>query len=691
MLRTDMRALKAALKVLVGLALGLGVAELVFRSRDDGAFPHLNLYVEDAALGVALAPNGETRVKLGANPTTTVRTNALGFRGADWPAAGTGDVLVVGDSQVFGLGVEETETFSARLSELRKVTVLNAGVPTYGPHEYTTLVERLVETRKPAHVIYVLNVSNDLFELGRPNTTRHRVWDGWAVRSETAPAGALTPFPFRHEVMNRSHLMYAARRFVAGTANLGQEAASEGTWTDVIAAGASTKPLVVDDAETRKTLQLRASLTKALDDLQRELAQHLSERISEDDAYAEASKVLPPLQQGDPRDIVQVPFLEGARSVEVTAHQLYAAALGIDANEARLLGLAKKMKDPELEALLTRRRTLRSEMGPAVGASGKHEASPLEQMLKRTRDACDKVGARLLVVALPLDVMVSADEWKKYGKPAMDLSATKVLLDDIVARAEAVGASGLDPTSALAKAEPGAFLDGDLHLTPKGHAALAAALMTALDAPPPKPKSALVLPEGRSWPPTSDEWRQVPEVTVKGSTAANCDTRQVREWFRMECRDTEAHEGEPLRIAGITVLSGGHGEVVEGRTRNHWVMLPVLEGDTVTMRVDWTEQHRTLTLEHPVGAPAKRAFTEPEKHPKMNRGRLTNLSDQGEPCAGGWCEIDWANPLRPVSCPAGMTLGGALRRCSKACDASTPCATGSTCHPWPTGDFCQSP
>jgi lysophospholipase L1-like esterase len=36
----------------------------------------------------------------------------------------------------------------------------------------------------------------------------------------------------------------------------------------------------------------------------------------------------------------------------------------------------------------------------------------------------------------------------------------------------------------LRDAEPGAFLDADIHMTPKGHAALAAALADALASPP---------------------------------------------------------------------------------------------------------------------------------------------------------------------------------------------------------------
>ena len=95
------------------------------------------------------------------------------------------------------------------------------------------------------------------------------------------------------------------------------------------------------------------------------------------------------------------------------------------------------------------------------------------------------------------------------------MSPTRVLVDDVVTRAERVGALGLDPTAALAAAEPGAFLQGDLHLTPRGHAALAQAIVEALQRPV-KPKGALALPEGRSWFPTEDEWRREKRVHGEG-------------------------------------------------------------------------------------------------------------------------------------------------------------------------------
>src|ERR1041385_1478735 len=88
-----------------GLAIGLAVAEGMFYMRDGGAFPHLNVYVADPELGVRLMPGATETVAFGGNPTTHVRINRDGFRGDELAPPGKDDVLVVGDSQVFGLGL----------------------------------------------------------------------------------------------------------------------------------------------------------------------------------------------------------------------------------------------------------------------------------------------------------------------------------------------------------------------------------------------------------------------------------------------------------------------------------------------------------------------------------------------------------------------------------------------------------
>jgi hypothetical protein len=160
---------------------------------------------------VRLRPNATERVSFGGNPVTSVRINATGFRGADWPAPADDELVVVGDSQAFGLGVEEFETFAAGLAAALKKPVLNAAVPTWGPPEYEKILDELTAKRPPKTVLYVVNLVNDLFEARRPNTERHVVWDGWAVRKETAP-DHVRSFPGRAWLFRDSHAVFALRQ-----------------------------------------------------------------------------------------------------------------------------------------------------------------------------------------------------------------------------------------------------------------------------------------------------------------------------------------------------------------------------------------------------------------------------------------------------------------------------------------------
>lgn len=225
--------------VLISLAAGLAVAEHFFDNRDGGAFPHLNIYETDKILGVRLQPHARQRLRFGNNPFFNVRTNAYGFRGADRPIE-ENSILVVGDSQVLGLGVEEHETFAAQLEKLTKRQVINAGVPTYGPEEYTALMGQLLPKFKSTTVIYLVNIGNDYLESLRPNIARHKVWDGWAARIETAPESTIW-FPGRDWVMGRSHFFLALRRYLHTSTpdELSTRMPSEGTWEELVTQGSS--------------------------------------------------------------------------------------------------------------------------------------------------------------------------------------------------------------------------------------------------------------------------------------------------------------------------------------------------------------------------------------------------------------------------------------------------------------------
>lgn len=103
-------------------------------------FQQAGMYVAGPAGEPMLAPGYRGTLRIGAEATTLVHIDSRGLRGEEVgpKRAGEKRLLVVGDSLVFGYGVEANEAMPARLQvALRElgldVTVGNGGVPGFGP------------------------------------------------------------------------------------------------------------------------------------------------------------------------------------------------------------------------------------------------------------------------------------------------------------------------------------------------------------------------------------------------------------------------------------------------------------------------------------------------------------------------------------------------------------------------------
>jgi hypothetical protein len=705
------RRLRTAAKILLGTVVGLAVAEGAFWLRDGGAFPHLNVYVPDDALGVRLRAGAAQRVSFGGNPITHVRINARGLRGPELPGPAKGEVIVVGDSQVFGLGVEEDQAFPAVLAEKLSRPVVNAGVPTFGPLEYGALTEELLRERKASTVVYVVHLANDLFEADRPNTERHKVWDGWAVRAETAPA-SYWRFPGRELLLRRSHAIFALRKLYYDRVQRKPEPddkgfASEGTYRDIVGAaeGATEVHAANERERVRKARFWHDEVAFAQ---RRAIAAQLSFEQLVATTFGNAQGQIVRAARANPGDIVAPAPGEEARPLLATAIQIKEGAALRAKYEAELRKLAEKaageIADAERAKTIRERLAARDETAKrlaeleAAPLSIVREQMPIAKRIAEVKKTCDAHGAELLVVALPLDVMVSPEEWKKYGSTPVDMESTKVLLSDVVAAAEEAGARGLDATAALAAAEPGAFLNRDLHMTPKGHVALAEAIAAAL-AKPPAPRRAAGLALGRSRAPRPEDWATEKETTVTGSTNAGCETKRVREWLRVTCRKKGAAGATPI---GVAILRGGHDDAM-GATWDSATTLvaPVLPGDRLEADFFWTDRVQRLVYEWPADAPvpltalfeAERpagtpppAATEAEAlcacH-KKETGAATCADLVAAPdkdCARTYpascgdllaCSAgDWASPPR---CAPGHAPAGATGRCRPLCVNDVDC------------------
>ncbi|HEY0137695.1 MAG TPA: hypothetical protein VGB85_26600, partial [Nannocystis sp.] len=659
----------------------------------------------------------------------------------------------VGDSQVFGLGVEDDATFSARLAAHASRTVINGGVPTYGPAEYLAVARELLVARKPRVVVVALNFVNDPFELGRPNKDRHAVWDGWAVRSETAPAEVFE-FPGRRWLFSRSHAVYALRRWLheRGTPPGGAElddlvdlgTPSEGGLHDLVLASQSAHAEV---ASTREQAQAELLGSKVrIYQIDRDLA---GARGDIDDLVVSASNSEfdysdSEVARGLPGDIVSDRSSEASRGVQITAAMIRKAAREREKHLKALLrdeARAGKHQASDLlkteATLLAERRVLRERIAAGIPPVPP-PASLFRDYLAQFKALCDEHGAELVVVALPIDVQVDPGEWAKYGvTDPPDMQESLVLLADLVSDARVLGLRALDATEALRAAQPGAFLDHDIHMTAKGHAALAEALAATLAAPvvPPAPDPAPGLPSGRTFAPTLDEWTFDTEVAVKGSSAAGCTTQIRREWLRIHCARQKPRDA----FSAVDVREGATPATMAMRTPDALgLVTPMTIGEPITARFTWKSVTRDLEIRWPTGPDGKPRFsgafvdvaTDPAIHPPHPAvealcachhilTRETTCDDPGafegsDPsgckpsCGNFWgdADLDAAcsaahgstctaeriacvqnDPLAAPTCPEGQVHAFASNRCFAICDAPRPCSTGA-CTPWNGGGVC---
>jgi GDSL-like Lipase/Acylhydrolase family len=123
------------------------------------------LWVYDARKGWFHAAGSVGQAWLGGPDAARVRINSLGLRGPEVAPSRQPDVVrvaLVGDSYVFGIGVDEEHLLSTHLQELlarrlgRRVEVVNLGVSGYSTDQEYLLFDQLAERLAPQLVLLVV-------------------------------------------------------------------------------------------------------------------------------------------------------------------------------------------------------------------------------------------------------------------------------------------------------------------------------------------------------------------------------------------------------------------------------------------------------------------------------------------------------------------------------------------------------
>jgi lysophospholipase L1-like esterase len=161
-----LRAARLAAGALLALALAAGAGEALVRATgalDSGPVPR-------RLLAPAGLPDLPYRLRAGERLRVLgreVRVGSLGLRGPEVaePSPGSRRVLVLGDSVAFGWGLEEAESFPARLAQAlgrlgTPAEVLNAGVPGYSLPSSVALYRELAPALAPHAVLLALSLND---------------------------------------------------------------------------------------------------------------------------------------------------------------------------------------------------------------------------------------------------------------------------------------------------------------------------------------------------------------------------------------------------------------------------------------------------------------------------------------------------------------------------------------------------
>lgn len=672
--------LRTPAKIALGGIAGLLLTEALFYLRDGSAFPEINLYTSDAELGLRLTPGESERLAYPGSSVTSLRVNAQGFRGAEWPKPAEapvigGAILVIGDAAAFGTGVEEDETLAAVLSVKTGRTVLNAGVPTYGPKEYLALTKELLGTQHPSTVVVIVNEADDWLERNQPNGERVEVRDGWAVAKQDAPA-TLLDFPGSRWLTRNSHALYALRQLWAPPA-------ADRPNLNVAATRALHRTLLKEPPQStgiseHQIAETIATAAKKRVEAEEELTTTMHSLFSDVDANA-VLEMQAHRDQNQPGDVIRARAVDGRAkdgssgpSLRVTEAALQAGAKRRNEMELRLATWIETHRDdarsvPLQHALGDANRARDQLTALAARTAGSAPSrSPLAGFAQQMRAACQEAGAELIVVALPMDAQDNP------------------LLTDLVSAAEEAGARALDATetikelsaiSALNSDGTGAFLDGSTQLAALGHAAIAEAVAIVLTQRAPDAKPGDGLPPGRSRVPTADEWMLAPGVAVSGAAQNHCATRQLREWLYVDCGSAGlAPAWAQLESGSLeTRITGGSDNSADRLT----VLTPLIPGRDLNVHlqgsdavpnghprdaeltVRWSDGVATIAL---ADAPAAAQREDAPRH-----------------------AVDGARDPLP-DCVAGRVNAGSAGACLASC-TTDPCTEGA-CTDWMGSQVC---
>lgn len=189
---------RSFIKALGLVVLAVVLVEAVLTLWNKGAFTEPNFYQTDPDFGLRLIPDSSMQLAfLGVHPAHEVNINRDGYRGTDFPEPADTDIIVLGDSLGFGLGVADDQTFSVQLEGILGdgSQVHNYSVPSYALHEQTRLLSEILSDRPVRRLIYAISTGRVLGEVPEPFGGRLYANHGWVTPGKEGNVQIDLPLP----------------------------------------------------------------------------------------------------------------------------------------------------------------------------------------------------------------------------------------------------------------------------------------------------------------------------------------------------------------------------------------------------------------------------------------------------------------------------------------------------------------
>lgn len=191
------------------------ILEIILRIILPTPFNLVGLKTEDGLLGFKMVPNFSGR-HTGPEFDVTVNINSLGLRNPEIGEKTKDRILILGDSVVWGFGVEDDETFPYLLNEmLYDYEVVNAGVSAYSTKQELDYLKRDGIKLNPDIVILGFYVGNDFIDnLVRKENSSVKQEASWFAKTKAKIRENYKTYPF---FMDNLKKIYIIRSFLVKT------------------------------------------------------------------------------------------------------------------------------------------------------------------------------------------------------------------------------------------------------------------------------------------------------------------------------------------------------------------------------------------------------------------------------------------------------------------------------------------